>query len=119
MMHNGSTDPRWHLLGPGAAWMIAVEPEVFGLGGSEPVVQQRMASVTPCVRLTRLAVALHHVYAELLRVHSATVVGLGQFRANPERMGSALTEARHQHEVLYLVRSAVEALEGAVRRLEG
>jgi hypothetical protein len=60
MIRDGGAGLWWHLLDLEAAWTLAVEPEVTGLDGSEPVLQQRTASATLCVRMTRLAVALHH-----------------------------------------------------------
>ena len=115
----GVPDLRWHLLDPGATKTLALAPDVFGLGGGEPVTEQRAVDDTPCARMTRMHVALHHVYAELLRAHSETVAVLGQLRSDRERMGGALAEARDQHEALCRVRGAAESVAVMVRRLEG
>jgi hypothetical protein len=55
------------------------------------------------------------VRTELVRAYTATVVALGRLRTDRDGLGKALTEARHQREVLYLVQRAAEALEIAVR----
>lgn len=113
------SDLRWHFLDPKATRTLAIEPKISGLDGSEPRAQPRASSTGACARMTRLAGTLHEVYAELCRVHTGSVVAFGTLASDRECLTSALTEARHRHEVLYLVRRAAEALDGAVRRIEG
>jgi len=61
-------------------------------------------------RMRRIRVTLRQAHVDLLRAHAATVAALGQIGADRERLWDALVEARSQHEALYLVWRAVDAL---------
>src|SRR5262245_21653850 len=67
-------------------------------------------------RMRRVRIALDHARDELLRAHASTVLAMGQLGRNHAHMSDALAEARSQHEALFHVRGAVDALAGATRR---
>ena len=71
------------------------------------------AGVGPAVateRIRRIRLALRRAHVDLLRAHTVTVAALGRIGVDREHMRDALLEARRQHEALYLVRKAVDAL---------
>ena len=61
-------------------------------------------------RLWRVRIALQDARDELLRVHASTVLAMGGLSPDQARMTDALAQARSQHEALFLVRRAVDAL---------
>jgi hypothetical protein len=61
-------------------------------------------------RIRRIRLALRRAHVDLLHAHALTVAALGRIELDRERRRDALLEARRQHEALYLVRKAVDAL---------
>jgi hypothetical protein len=115
----GMPDRHWHLLEPGSPWPRALELRASGPGLDGPADSPDPVSDTSFARMRRICLALHEVHGELLRAHASTVVALARLSPDRNRLSRALAEARGEHEALFLVRSAVEALAGAVDRLRG
>ena len=61
-------------------------------------------------RLWQVRVTLRRAQGELIEAHAATVHAMGQLGRDHARLTAALVEARSQHEALFLVRRAVDAL---------
>src|SRR5215470_9824865 len=66
--------------------------------------------------MRRVRIALDHVRDELLRAHASTVLTMGDLGRDPARMRDTLAEARSQHEALFHLRSAADALAATGRR---
>ena len=87
-----------------------------GLGLADPSTHGRTVTNAGIDRMWRVRIALHQVQDELLRVHASTVLAMGQLGCDHARMTDALAEARSQHEALFLVGRAVDALMTPARR---
>lgn len=79
-----------------------------GLGG--PSARHFAVTDRASERTRQVCIALQQLQDELLRAHVSTVLAMGRFGRDDARMIDALAEARRQHEALFLVRRAVDAL---------
>jgi len=77
---------------------------------ADPATDQRGATDPSGERMRRVRVALDCVRDELLRAHALTVLAMGQLGPDHARLSDALAESRSQHEALFLVRGAADAL---------
>jgi hypothetical protein len=76
------------------------------------------AAADPSVeRMWRAHIALDRVRDELLRAHTSTVLTMCRSARDHARVSVALVEARRQHEALFLLRRAVDALTTPARRV--
>ena len=96
---------------PAGEWAFAGG---FGLVGS--VTRERDGTAASVEHLWQVRVTLRRAQDELIEAHAATVLTMGQLGRDHARLTDALVEARSQHEALFLVRRAVDALSTPARR---
>jgi hypothetical protein len=81
-----------------------------GRAPADPSIREHPMTDPSVDRLWQVRILLQDARDELLRVHASTVLAMGRLSRDQARMTAALAQARSQHEALFLVRRAVDAL---------